>query len=653
MASFHNWTGDEEIDKQVPQFLNEDNAATQEKLNAKFNKSYYLSKASDLNSIRNEGFYICGANNDAKTMLNCPTEYAFGLMVWGTGEIVYQEVREYNRSSKNQDYNNCWRRSYYSYDAVQNAWSNWQKVAYTATTLAGYGITDGMRKDALNTVSVSEFIKRNVDTSYLGLMGGTTLNKGANIQLCGETHALNAGQFLLRAANSKSSITLLGNPSGILKWGNKNIVRSVNNAVADDKGNVKITVDAELNDTSTNPIQNKAVKTELDKKMDKTDNIYEANLVWGGRNIAGGYSPTDAGMVAELGANRFAFGKAAGITVEYSEDAGETWVEYPLTDDAKVRLFSVGDNYLYAGGEKSRLPSVNDMIRVTIDSDAFGTYTALNKFAINISTGGNKGCYCTIDAALESSPTVFEVFADKVPVSGWSDYNIINTQAFETYGNQPSRQYGIIRFTFGCTEVNTKFGGLALIKIMGFGGFGWSTPSNMAQDGHLYSYNVFQEATFPASITAPNFIGNINGYTINAPVPANAKFIDNEASNVWTALQTFNDVMLNREKYTTYVVANTSDKPITSTMVYAVTSAFTLDLSVLAGALSASQSSIFTAYFAANADYSLTISNAGKLKYVGSASDVAITSAGLLLNIWMSKDGGGTLTSIVQAIKLS
>ena len=35
MASFHNWTGDEEINTQVPQFLNEDNAATQEKLDTK------------------------------------------------------------------------------------------------------------------------------------------------------------------------------------------------------------------------------------------------------------------------------------------------------------------------------------------------------------------------------------------------------------------------------------------------------------------------------------------------------------------------------------------------------------------------------------------------------------------------------------------
>lgn len=146
--------------------------------------------------------------------------------------------------------------------------------------------------------------------------------------------------------------------------------------------------------------------------------------------------------------------------------------------------------------------------------------------------------------------------------------------------------------------------------------------------------------------TAPDENGNV---TIAV---SSGGGVSTSESNTWTAQQNFHDLMLSREKYTTYVVNGTSDTPITSTMVYAVTSAFTLDLATLAGALSASQSSVFTAYFAANADYSLTISNAGKLKYVGSASDVAITSAGLLLNIWMSKDGGGTLTSIVQANKL-
>ena len=157
--------------------------------------------------------------------------------------------------------------------------------------------------------------------------------------------------------------------------------------------------------------------------------------------------------------------------------------------------------------------------------------------------------------------------------------------------------------------------------------------------------------------------------TVTASIPTKVSTLENDAgyltqhqslagyaktsvANTWTVQQNFYDLMLNREIYTTYAAIGTSDTPITSTIVYNVTGAFTLNLATLANALSANQSSVFTAYFAANADYSLTISNAGKLKYVGSASDVAITSAGLLLNIWMSKDGGGTLTSIVQASKL-
>lgn len=129
--------------------------------------------------------------------------------------------------------------------------------------------------------------------------------------------------------------------------------------------------------------------------------------------------------------------------------------------------------------------------------------------------------------------------------------------------------------------------------------------------------------------------------------------VSTSESNTWTAQQNFHDLMLYREKYTTYVVNGTSDTPTTSTMLYTAVGAFTLNLATLAGALSAGQSSVFTAYFAANANYTLTITNAGTIKYIGNASDVAITSAGLLLNIMMLKDGSGNVTSIVQASKLS
>ena len=124
-------------------------------------------------------------------------------------------------------------------------------------------------------------------------------------------------------------------------------------------------------------------------------------------------------------------------------------------------------------------------------------------------------------------------------------------------------------------------------------------------------------------------------------------------ANTWTEQQNFHDLILSRERYTTYGVNGVSYAPSISTIRCTVTGAFTLSLVILAEKLSAGQSSVFTAYFAANADYTLTITGAGTIKYIGNASDVAITSAGLLLNILMMKDSSGNVTSIVQASKLS
>lgn len=661
----------------------------------------------------------------------------------------------------------------------------------------------------------------------------------------------------------------------------------------------KVTIDSQLSASSTNPVQNKVIKTELDKKMAKTDKIYEANLEWGGRNIANGYSPIDAAMVARLGANHLMFGKVEGFTIEYSEDAGATWHEYTVTD-VKNRLFSTGNYSFYAGGAKSRQPSVNDMLRVTIDPDAFGVYTALNKFIIGISTGGAHGCYCTIDASLESSPNTFEVFTDRAPLSGWNGYNVINTSPIETYSNQPTRQYGIIRFTFGCTTVPTApdYKGLALLQIMGFGGAGWNSPSNMAKHGHLYDFNAWQQAIFPDSVTATNFIGKVNGKTIEASVPANAKFtdtvythpdthpasmitglatvatsgsyndltdkpnipasaiVDSELSatsvnpvqnkvisaalnrkadssmlsdylplaggsctgsvsapsfqtgtvatnyfqcrkfrgegdaksyyhaidfgysghdsvdfyeydanwnfyqcttgtkdgavlvgnidgngwnggarltgaptaptatagtnntqiattafvhsaiptnvssftndagyltqhqsldgyvksvngtkpdgtgnvnisvsggggvslstqNTWTAQQNFQSLKFDFEKYTTPRSSGAYDAPHKTTACYNATGAFTLNVSNLIAALNVGESTLFTAYITSSASYTLSITNAGTLKYVGAASDLAITASGLLLNILIVKESSGTITSIVQATKLA
>lgn len=615
----------------------------------------------------------------------------------------------------------------------------------------------------------------------------------------GAAASIKIGTVTTGAAGSNASVTNSGTAS--------NVVLDFTLPRGEDGADGGIVVDTAMSDTSTNPVQNKVIKAELDKKMAKTDKIYEANLEWGGRNFTGGYGCIDAAMIPDLGANRLAFGRAKGITVEYSTDAGETWLDYGYSDIQKIGIFAAGQ--VTTLGKSTSTTITNDcMLRITIDTKAFGVYTSLNKFAFLASANTTVGAYCTIDASLKATPDVFVTFADKIAFWGGPNWNIINTRGLTTYGNSPSFQYGLIRFTFGCTSVTPEDGGISVQQILGFGGVGWETPSNMAKHEHLYDYNNLQEAIFPATVIAPNFIGKVNGFNVKASVPANAKFTDTvythpathpasmitglstvatsgsyndltdkpnipasatvdselsststnpvqnkviynallnkvgtdiysgfalmgatstiawrqgsqsmgsinatnytgtaakatqdgagnvitetyatkadvsgvvksvngtkpdtdgnvsitvsggdgvslSAENTWTGKQTFRKMKFGFESYNAPRISGGTDNPSESVAVYNVQGNFTLDMSVLAGLLNNGDATLFTAYITANGAYTLSITNAGTLKYVGNASDLAITVNGLLLNILLIKNSSGDLSSVVQASALS
>ena len=160
--------------------------------------------------------------------------------------------------------------------------------------------------------------------------------------------------------------------------------------------------------------------------------------------------------------------------------------------------------------------------------------------------------------------------------------------------------------------------------------------------------------------------------TVTASIPTKVSALENDAgyltqhqsldgyaktsvANTWTAEQSLNNVNITYERYTASSVSGTSTlaMPTASTAVYTATGNFTLYLNSIASNLANGQTTVFTAYINANADYALSISVTGVVKYIGNASDVAITSSGLLLNIMMLKDASGNVTSIVQASKLS
>lgn len=219
-------------------------------------------------------------------------------------------------------------------------------------------------------------------------------------------------------------------------------------------------------------------------------------------------------MIPDLGANRLAFMKPAGISVEYSRDSGTTWQDYGATEAQKLGLTSTGTNFIIGKADSSNKATERYMLRISLHTSEGQVYTQLNKFALYISTSGSNGSYCTIRARTQDNylnkVDKWVVFANKQSISGWSGWNIINTSTITTFGNSPASQYGEVQFIFGCTSGSTSHVGLQILRLMGFGGVGWTTPSNMAKTGHIYTYDTSQNVTFPAAITS----GTINSDNI-------------------------------------------------------------------------------------------------------------------------------------------
>ena len=178
------------------------------------------------------------------------------------------------------------------------------------------------------------------------------------------------------------------------------------------------------------------------------------------------------------------------------------------------------------------------------------------------------------------------------------------------------------------------------------------TAAKATQDG---AGNVITE-TYATKADVSGVVKSVNGTKPdtdgNVTIDVSDGGVSTSAPNTWTGKQTFQKMKFGFESYNAPRISGATDNPSESVAVYNVQGNFTLDMSVLAGLLNNGDATLFTAYMVSNGSYSLNITNAGTLKYAGSATDLAITASGLLLNIFLTKNGG-VVTSIAQATKLS
>lgn len=243
---------------------------------------------------------------------------------------------------------------------------------------------------------------------------------------------------------------------------------------------------------------------------------YEAYLQWGGKNLSGRFAPIDAVLNPYLGANRLACIKGNGVNIEYSNDDGATWKTYTQYDQPKTELFTTSGSFRIAGPDKNVGASSKSKLRITIDGVDGGIYTQLNKLHIYITSNYSNNCTVSMESYDYNSSTSWHMIINKQPISGWSGWNVLNftlpgSGAFG--GTNSSTHQRKIRLTFANDSVTSghEKEGLQVLKIFGYGGVGWTTVNNLGLTGVPYTYDWKLAVSFPNTVKASSFIGNITG----------------------------------------------------------------------------------------------------------------------------------------------
>ena len=334
---------------------------------------------------------------------------------------------------------------------------------------------------------------------------------------------------------------------------------------------------------------------------------------------------------------------------------------------------------------------------VLVNESPIATKTDLNKCVksinnltpdssgnVNISTSGG-GSNITVDATLDSTSSnaiankaVYAALNNKLDKNGTAMYasrdssgNVFGT-TYATKTELSKCVKSINNLTpdsSGNVNISTSGGGTNITVDTVLSGTSNNAISNKAVYEAL-SGKLDKTGTATAAIKATqdgagNVIATTYIKTINNLKPddsgninistggGSGSGVSTSTQNTWTAKQNFQHLKFNFESFATSRISGTYDSPSKSVAAYNVTGALTLDMSTLAGMIGNGDTSIFTAYIASNGSYALSITNAGTLKYAGSAADLAITASGLLLNIFLTKNTSGVVTSIAQATKLS
>jgi hypothetical protein len=450
-----------------------------------------------------------------------------------------------------------------------------------------------------------------------------------------------------------------------------------------------VTVDEELSSTSTNPVQNKVIYNALLNKVG-TD-IFTGFTLMGttstiawrqGSQVVGSLTASNYTGTA-LRATQDGDGNTITETYTKKADFDKTISQLGVAFQEKVDRSDLAD--VATSGKYTDLlnrpdyvvQSVNNVRpdtagNVTIDVSGSNVTVDTTLSATSTNAIANKAVYDALNKKLDKTGTVYE--ATKATQDGYGNVitstyvkkvdlvsyvKTVNNIAPDANGNV-NVSGGSSNITIDTTLSATSTNPIANKTVYSaLGGKLGKTETAYAatkatQDnaGNVITETYATKADISGVVKSVNGVQPDTNGNVSITVSGGSG-VSTSTENTWTAQQNFQKMKFNFESYNAPRISGATDNPAASVAVYNVQGNFTLDMSVLAGLLNNDDATLFTAYITANGSYTLSITNAGTLKYAGSANDLAITANGLLLNILLIKSSSGVLSSVAQASTLS
>lgn len=203
------------------------------------------------------------------------------------------------------------------------------------------------------------------------------------------------------------------------------------------------------------------------------------------------------------------------VAVQYSNDSGNSWTNYPMSNDAKFNLYAsnagltqvyLGYNVITGNNDAEKLAQVKKnelMVTFEIPNSCYSqVYFAC------VDMGQGVGVTCTVEY-LNSKGVIVNTYIKYM--TGWNQFNYINlsrgNEGFHV-GND-DRRY--IRFRFKHDQNTTELRNASInkIRIFSFTKHSFPTDRFMGHTGHIYNFDYNMNTYFPNSILAK---GGVTAY---------------------------------------------------------------------------------------------------------------------------------------------